>query len=353
MKTSDNINNKILRYLNGEMNSDEIREFEAQMSNDPFLSDAIEGYRISGAHPDDLPPLKINPSENKKPNLFRVLIGIGVAASIILLAMYVLHLKTGKTNLSGNDESKPQIVIEDKNRIVDSTIKIDTIVEFEEPEKPYISEIRVKPQKFVVPESIAPLHINKEIIVDYDIHESEIDQIYKFRSNHYYAYIDGLKIVDYRYDYRKNSAFVPILENDTEVIFRPNVLAPSTETTYLEFLESALLKYKEKGYRDAIADFNLILEQYPNDANALFYKALCYYEIDRNDISLRLFEKSLNSKINTFHEESKWYRGLILKEEMQYAAAEKVLEEIVKDNGYYGVQAQKELDELYKLYINE
>ncbi len=353
MQTQD-IKNKLNRYLNGQMSTDEIRDFELLMENDPFLADAVEGYELTGAKPTDLSEVKDKIVHPIKRNMFRMVLGISVAASLILIAFYTVSNLTDNVSSRGN---KPGKAIIGYNPLIypqkDTTENNDSVNNADKLVGPYTAEIRVIPQKVVVPESIAPLHINKQLLVENNLPKNEIDQFYKYRSNHFYSYIGDFKVVDYRYDKRMNQSRLVIANNGVSFKSSGNMFVTSTEMTYVEFLEDALNKYDAGNLIEALSDFNVILDQYPKDLNAQFYKAICYYDLGQNEKSLHVFEISLDSRVNTFHEEAMWYRGLILKEQKQYAAAEKVLEEIVLDNGYYGVQAKKELDELYKIYLDE
>jgi len=352
MQTMD-INNKIRRYLNGEMAAAEAEEFLQMAKNDPFLADALEGYQISGASPNDTLELKSRVIKPKRTKLVRWTIGLSVAASLILIAFYTVSIMSPGIGHTGIKSAQNIIVIKPIIETVDTIENDDSVFISENNIRPYTAEIRIMPEKVIVPESIAPLYVNKQLIVENNIPDNQLESTYKYRSNHFYSYIGSFKVVDYRYDKRINKENLEIVDNSTVFTANRTNLIPASEMSYVGFLQNALDKYKNGNYHDALADFNIILDQYPNDANAVFYKALCYYKLGDNEKSLNLFDKTLASRVNTFHEESNWYKGLILKEEKQYAAAEKVLQEIVNDNGYYGVQAKIELDELYKIYVNE
>lgn len=347
---TQNINNKLSQYLNGEMSEEEKREFLSYAKNDPFLSDAIEGYTNTGAQPEDLSQIE-NQIISKKPRkILKLTVALSVAASLILIAMYFIS-DFNLNNTSPAEKYVYRFSERALSRVVD-TNRIESRIVDEEKLRSYTAEIRVMPNNVNVPESIAPLYEVRNLTVEIDHPEYDIANKYKYRSNHFYSYLGDYKVVDYRYDNRSVNNH-DILSNSNVFKSERNILVPAAEMTYVDFLQLALDKYEDGAYIDALADFSTIMDQYPDDDNAKFYKAMCYYNLGENDKSLALFEETKESQINTFHEEATWYTGLILKEERQFAAAEKVLQEIVDDNGYYGVQAKKELDELYKLYLNE
>ncbi len=352
MKTPENYTEKISKYLNGSMHGAELQEFQKEIAENEFLADAIDGYNSNSATPSDLNNIKSRIIPQPKKN--RILIGLvysGIAATLILLALVIIEFPFDKMQNTGKSISQTIIQFPD---VVDTTQNIDSTgnnLIFIPEEKSMTAELRPLPQKVIIPESIAPLHYNKIIKIDNDISDINMSGYYRYSSNHMYSYIGNFKVIDYRYDKRINIKNRDIPSNFIDFGNDQDLTASNTEYTYVSFLEQALEKINKKNYDGAIDDCNIILDQYPNDLNAVFYKALCLYELNNNNNSIDYFDIALSSKINTFHEESKWYKGLILKEEKQFAAAEKVLEEIVNEQGYYGVQAKKELDELYKLYM--
>ncbi len=351
--SNNNINKKLSDYVNGNMSGEQEADFLHLAENNPFLLDAIEGFKQTNASPNDLIGIKKKIIKSNKKSFLNIVVAVSVAASLILFAFYIAKdtswdlQHNPKRDLQVQSSNIPLVAPQDSIEKEDSVLVIDNCIDS------YTSEMRIVPHEFVVPESIAPLYTIRSITVENDMPDNELDYSYMYRSNHYYSYVGDFKIVDYRYDKRKNRNNLNIIEHGTSFTMNRNVLVPKTQMTYMDFLQAALDKYKSNAYVDAVSDFNIILEQFPKDANAIFYKALCFYELGENDKALYMFDKAISLSINTFHEEAMWYSGMIYKNKKQYAAAEQVLQEIVDDKGYYGVQAQKELDELYKTYINE
>lgn len=354
METPNNNIDTMRKYLNGDLPLEEKLSFEQRMSEDPFLADAVEGYRLSGASTSDLDAIKSKIVRKKRPRFRVFALTTGVAAAVTIVAIYGLGLFDNNLQKQGHTSQKTILqydYAQPNNQTVDS---IDSLPNYEPKNNTFTAEVRTMPRDVEMPESIAPLHHNRALAIDYKLPENELDSYYQLRSNHYFAYLGNFKVIDYRYDKRLNlkNNIIPTNVNDSET-YSKELFSETKQYTYVAFLEDALLKLENKEYENAIDDFNIILEQYPNDLNAIFYKAMCFYETNDNSKSINLFEIALDNRINVFHEDSKWYSSMILKEEKEYAAAEKVLEEIVMENGYYGVQAKQELDELYKLYINE
>lgn len=352
--TNESNNKKLLRYLNRQMTDEELSSFEQEIAEDEFLRDALEGYKNSGARPEDLDIVKLEIINPKRRKVKMSLIFAGIAASIIIVLVYLTVFEYKALNKKANTISRSIFELNISNDSLSLPDSLNTNHQQTNEFELYVYEIRDKPEKVIVPESIPPLHINMSIKIQNQNQNLSLNNYYQYNSNHYYTYINNYKVVNYRYDKRINIKYKDIPTHFIVTDKYSNEIAiDKTNYNYDDFLRETLNKMDDKNYQDAIENFDIILSQYPNDINAAFYKALCLYETNQNDNSLKLLELTLSNRINTFHQESKWYKSMILKEEKQYAATEKVLLEIINDNGYYGVQAKQELDELYKYYLNE
>ncbi|MDD3741178.1 MAG: hypothetical protein PHH30_08050 [Bacteroidales bacterium] len=336
------------------MTDEELSSFEQEIAEDEFLRDALEGYKNSGARPEDLDIVKLEIINPKRRKVKMSLIFAGIAASIIIVLVYLTVFEYKALNKKANTISRSIFELNISNDSLSLPDSLNTNHQQTNEFELYVYEIRDKPEKVIVPESIPPLHINMSIKIQNQNQNLSLNNYYQYNSNHYYTYINNYKVVNYRYDKRINIKYKDIPTHFIVTDKYSNEIAiDKTNYNYDDFLRETLNKMDDKNYQDAIENFDIILSQYPNDINAAFYKALCLYETNQNDNSLKLLELTLSNRINTFHQESKWYKSMILKEEKQYAATEKVLLEIINDNGYYGVQAKQELDELYKYYLNE
>ncbi|MDD3860017.1 MAG: hypothetical protein PHW83_07450 [Bacteroidales bacterium] len=336
------------------MTDEELSSFEQEIAEDEFLRDALEGYKNSGARPEDLDIVKLEIINPKRRKVKMSLIFAGIAASLIIVLVYLTVFEYKALNKKANTISRSIFELNISNDSLSLPDSLNTNHQQTNEFELYVYEIRDKPEKVIVPESIPPLHINMSIKIQNQNQNLSLNNYYQYNSNHYYTYINNYKVVNYRYDKRINIKYKDIPTHFIVTDKYSNEIAiDKTNYNYDDFLRETLNKMDDKNYQDAIENFDIILSQYPNDINAAFYKALCLYETNQNDNSLKLLELTLSNRINTFHQESKWYKSMILKEEKQYAATEKVLLEIINDNGYYGVQAKQELDELYKYYLNE
>ncbi len=98
-------------------------------------------------------------------------------------------------------------------------------------------------------------------------------------------------------------------------------------------LQAGVEKYKNKDYKNAIADFDQLLQLKPDDDEALFYKGICYKceSPDHYPEAISIFENLLNQE-NGHHKEDvlQWQLALLYANTKQYQKAKGKLEEIVE-----------------------
>ncbi len=110
------------------------------------------------------------------------------------------------------------------------------------------------------------------------------------------------------------------------------------EYYYNDFLEKALFRFKNKKYVEAIRIFDVILKQYNNDINAIFYKALSFYKLKKYKNAIKYFDIVLNDNINVFDQEAEWNKALCLLK-INRSEGEILLKKIVDNAGLYSQKA--------------
>lgn len=114
---------------------------------------------------------------------------------------------------------------------------------------------------------------------------------------------------------------------------------------YLSYINKCITAYDKAEYKIAINKFNIVLEQYPDDINAQFYGGMSYYKHNQPVLALALFEKAEKNTINSFRDESRFYRAKCLKMLNRTEEANTIFQNIVEQNGFYSAQAKKELND--------
>ncbi len=161
------------------------------------------------------------------------------------------------------------------------------------------------------------------------------------------TYIQDFKVVDYRY-YRSRPTSNPNIEALTGTPANSEISTNTAkesdniiEIAYVNFLSKSLKYFGQNKFNDALNQFELILETYPDDVNALFYSALCHYNLNQFNLCEKRLIELKNSKFTNFDEEQEWYLLLTyysLHKEQQYLELKK---QIVEAGGFYSKQALK------------
>ena len=97
--------------------------------------------------------------------------------------------------------------------------------------------------------------------------------------------------------------------------------------------------FADGNYKKALNRYLLILEQYPNDQNALFYGGLTYHNLGKNDEAIAFFDKINNGDIFVFSEEALWYKVKALIKLKKNNEAKSILQEIIAHGGFYSKDA--------------
>ncbi|MCI0617106.1 hypothetical protein L0244_29365 [bacterium] len=115
---------------------------------------------------------------------------------------------------------------------------------------------------------------------------------------------------------------------------------------YSKTLRDGMNYFHNKQYHDASQTFSIILERFPNDVNSQFYKGLSEMEVQNYSQSSVLLNKAMLNSDKTFYEEAKFKLALCYIALNQKKDAEKLLNEIKKEKGFYSERASEELQKL-------
>jgi len=112
---------------------------------------------------------------------------------------------------------------------------------------------------------------------------------------------------------------------------------------YNTYLSEVQTHFRKNQYQKAIEGYTYILTQYPDDLNAHFYSAICYYNLGELQQALSHLEIVLVHPYNTFREEGEWYKSLVLYEMGKEKEAKQLWTIIAKKKGFYAEQAKQKL----------
>jgi len=133
------------------------------------------------------------------------------------------------------------------------------------------------------------------------------------------------------------------ITNNTE-----NTFESPKYITYSQFLSKTMRLLAEGNYKDALQNFIIIIQQFPNDQNAHFYSGLCYYNLGLYQKSIEHFDAIIESKIIVFAQEAEWYKVLSFINLNKNSEANTYLKKIILKKGFYAKRASEKLIQIEK-----
>ncbi len=112
---------------------------------------------------------------------------------------------------------------------------------------------------------------------------------------------------------------------------------------YSDFMEQAMAKFAQGDRLGCLEDLMFLLDQFPDDVNALFYAGLCAYDLGSFARAERYLDRVQHHTIDTYHEEAAWYYAQCIERSRGPVAARELFDRIAKANGFYAVKAQDKL----------
>ncbi len=162
-------------------------------------------------------------------------------------------------------------------------------------------------------------------------------------------YLEGLKLIDYR-KYRSKPSITTFQLDLTGISADKETTRSSSENVwreieipYMNYLQKTMDHFSHGSFKHALSRFEEIIKFYPDDINALFYGGLCYFNLGQFEKATAFFEKCREQAFINFFEEATWYLGLSLERNGKMEDAKHVFENIVKDGGFYAMEAKSKL----------
>lgn len=348
------------RYYNSELSEAAKNALEKQALTDSFLKDAMDGFDNNPDSFNQFYTAHTSKFRGKKSYTFLVALGI-------LVALFALT-----TLLKLNEDINPELVVlNDKDTILqidtshlNHTIIDERVEEYEMipaaietlsyiPKSDIITPTEVVNHQDVVAEIIQkkeePIVIDEDFNYEDDLRiADESAHWHKFgQVTEEVAYLFDLRVVDYRKISRENekitykrfelSGISANHEGETED--ENDLIEREVKVPYYDYLRKSMSFFANGNYKKALNRYVLILEQYPNDLNALFYGGLSYHNLGKNDEAIVFFDKIINGDIFVFSEEALWYKAKALIKLKKTNEAKSILEEIIAHGGFYTQEA--------------
>jgi hypothetical protein len=170
---------------------------------------------------------------------------------------------------------------------------------------------------------------HSDVIYIYDLKITDYDRLYfNFAKRNF-------EIRGYTPPHRENDSTADYLADDeVEAVAADRVL------------KTGLALFSKANYSKALEQFLLLMENNHEDENALFYGAICCYNLGKYKAAIRSFEEILKDPHSAFGEEAKWNLALTQLKTGERGKAAELLSSIVSDKGFYAKKAGEKLKSL-------
>ncbi len=363
---------EVTSYLNKDLNETDLKITEKKIMGDDFNHDAIDGYETvkNGINKFENVQEKINNRIHSSTSFWNskyTLLSFSILViSVITLIFYKIdstkpisneklisesdstqnsNLKTHAlpiTELSDKEiDNAPLLPIEE--RVLSSEVIISSPITIEENTNLKSSFVEIELQELLEIKQKEAKKIKNSISIENSL----------IKVNSFVKYLQELLIVDYskiRTSKIKHSVFelsgIPASSENLHSPKPENDLINVKSVDYDEFLLNAMIDFRKNRFKSALKKYKIILQQYPDDINGLFYGALCYFNINQFSNAIDHFDGCINHFYNTFDEEANWYKGLSLYEQNELNSCIEALNNIISKKGFYTEKAENLLGKI-------
>ena len=112
---------------------------------------------------------------------------------------------------------------------------------------------------------------------------------------------------------------------------------------YLGFMEEAIARFAANDHKGCLDDMRFVLNQYPEDVNALFYAGLCAHNLGLHQRARQLLHRAAVHPVDVFDEEAEWYHALTLEKLGETDGAREAFTRISSRGGFYAERARDRL----------
>ena len=335
------VNRHKLKSYFGRMSNSDKHALEKESLKDPFLSDAMDGFAENSAA-----FFAFKRMDQKRFGLKRFWMKTAaVFISIVALSIGISYFNstpTTKPTTPNPPKTNGRIthITSEKLRTLEKINPKDEIVP-----QHVQTDFKVKDKKGIFQVQENPTFPSEELVQLPIQAKGQVERMPRKRRNNFAmeTYIQDLKVLDYRYYRSKVKADRSTLLTGTPAALESNQAEMSAkeqmEISYLNYLSSTLGDFNQGEYKAALRGFDEILKSYPDDINALFYSALCLYNLQQFSLcEQRLILIDL-VKFDNFDEEQQWYLLLCYRAQGKIDAFTSLKKEIVQQNGFYATKA--------------
>ena len=330
MKTD--LQKDINNYIRGRISFDERLAFEERLKSDPFLADAVEGFKL-------FPEMAWQP-------INRTVVWKKIALVIIVLALgftwiYVWQESTNEESLSRVVKNKSRVLSAPSIRkIQNDAIKISAMPPVQAAE----IDIHLSKANLALPKKHR-IYLQMAEPIYLGLVEPKISA--RFPEYRYRAiYIHSLKVVLVD---TANTVEEPKLPKHVPARYESELKYQQSQSLYrprennVHYMEKALTYFEKGEFQKSLGELNRTSIRLPNDLNIIFYQGLCLYHLEAYEPALKHFKRTQTLMEPGFNEEAKWYEGLCLEKTGNIERALEIYREVLDQNGFYSMRAAKRI----------
>ncbi|AEA44478.1 tetratricopeptide repeat protein [Fluviicola taffensis] len=332
-----------------------LREFSEKNPNeklDDFDRDALEGWKSSGIPLSQMKQIdrKLNLPKN---NFTPYIIGLSVIVLLVITFFVV-----SKNNNSPKDSNPLLVKVENTDLKIPE--EIDTLIVIPRADQITVREIKTTQTEIKNLPATEKKEENVEIPFPEFVLEplpAMVEQKPVTVSKQKIAkeiYKHDLKAIDYS-QYRSKPTVqieqiiltgIPANQEDSNDVVQEEPQVKLVNIPYMDYLDKSL-NYTNRGkWKQALSRFNEIIKTYPDDVNARFYAAWCYYNLGQYNDACVNFSACLQLEFSNFNDEAEWYLAESRLANGDKHSARELFSKIKNQKGYYSKQAEKRLKEL-------
>lgn len=386
MQTDPLTKEEMQAYLDGNLSPEEMHKIELKMASDELNDDAMEGFsQTPGAL------AGFTAIENNFKNFHGAhaagassagsAFGTSMIVSFSIAIVTALGLSIANESFNSIEQEDCRNNLQAQVNISQTEDNIDQSV-YESVKEEAIVEAEIEAELADVKPTIENKQITSEIAmaiqqeaeqpVDDKSNETEEEESFKVepitiespqtiaalptksiaKSNVSAIFLHNLKVVDVSSLYANkirvrnmNDVSGTRVYNSDRAAIRDNsaiISGPYIYVDYLEYIDDAMRDFENNKFKQALKSYRVILEHYPDDINAFFYGALCYYNLGKSEKAIVYLERVKLSQINTFDLEADFYIAKSLAQAGKIDEAKAAFLKIEKEGEFYAKRAREE-----------
>lgn len=185
--------------------------------------------------------------------------------------------------------------------------------------------------------------IQSKVVKSIDVKEKKRKAL-KNTNKYPSIYLHDFKVTDYRkIRYRKRNETIQLsgTSASSEKAWQMSTFEKMQQDSvfYIDFLRETLRGFKHKKYSLIIPEWKKILNAYPDDDNALFYRAISNYKVSEYEASVSDLNNVLKNPMSNFTQESNWYLALNYSALGRIKESLEILDIIIEQDSFYAKSA--------------